>query len=159
MVDTLTTYGRRLLRRIAEAFEAAARHTRPGYALPVVTTERVQAFHDLLMDVGLDDAYDEAQSGRPDARGGGGMVGPGEALSAGAQAEEAGDVSGDTLRRLRMQFLEDGRLAELNQIILDIPERRAGDVPTDVVEAALANFTIAYARHIATLVGTHGGLE
>jgi len=157
-MDALSDYWRRLRRRIAEAFEALARETRPGYALPVVTTERVQRFHNLLMDVGLDDAYDEAESAAQNGAPGGGMVGPGEALAAGAQADDASDVSGETLRKLRMQFLRDGRLSELNQIILDIPERRAGDVPTDVVEAALANFTIAYARHIATLVGTHGGL-
>ena len=149
MLDLWTQFRRWL----AETAEAFARRVRPDYALPVLTTGRAQRFFDLLCDVGLDDAYADAQHGEAV------HDGPVSAVEQALGTASNGSAPDDeTLHTLRMQFLRAGRLEELNMIILDIPKHHAADVPTDVVEAALGNFTIAWARHISVLVGTRGSV-
>ena len=146
----------RLRSWLAETAEALAREIRPSYALPVLTTARAQRFFDLLCDVGLDDAYEETQQG---GGGSGSHDGPVSAVEQALGAASKGSApDDDTLHDMRMQFLRAGRLEELNTIILDIPKHRAGNVPTDVVEQALGNFTVAWARHISVLVGTRGSV-
>lgn len=142
----------RFRRWMAEVAETFAREIRPDYALPVLTTERAQRFFDLLCDVGLDDAFEDAQAGS------GTHEGPVSAVEQALGAAQQGGPDGETLHELRMQFMRQGRLEELNTIILDIPKRHAGQVPADVVEEALGNFTVAWARHISVLVGTRGSV-
>jgi len=54
---------------------------------------------------------------------------------------------------IRRRFEEEGRLTDLVQIMLDVTERQAQDVPLDVVEAVLADFIIACATHRSKLLG------
>jgi len=166
----LRRWWRGLRRKVATWLRAAATRADPGWTLAPVTTGRVRRFKELLIDCGLAEAYEAAQAGAngaPAPGTGGPEAGPmsaAEQALGDAQASATGEtpdgIGSEDAKTIRQGFVAEGRLEELNRIILDLPRpEMASEVPTDVVVVALQNFIPAYARHTAVLLGTAGATE
>lgn len=156
---------RGLRRKIATWLRAAATRADPGWTLATVTTGRVRRFKELLIDVGLADAYEAGGDGRPAGAppGASEEVGPmsaAEQAMGQAQAEPGGGISSSQAEALRHAFVAEGHIEELNRIIFELPRpEMASEVPTDVVVVGLENFIPAYAAHTAALIGTASATE
>jgi len=139
--------------RLSEWPERLSTWVHPGYRIAPLTTERVERFHAFWQDLGMAEAYESTGENEDD-------IGP-QSLAAAAGVEDAGDptISDEAAKRIRTRFVEAGRLTELNQILFDVPEGRAGQIPTDVVEVVLGNFIAAYVTHRARLLGMQSATE
>jgi len=157
---------KRWRRRCARWLRSLAGRIDPGWALPAqITTEHVMRYHELLIDVGLADAYDagkeDVPSGGQDrnqAPPGGAPQGAAEAMrSAHSQAREGDGITVAQARKIRRAFV--GEMERLNMIVLDISEPQAGDVPVDVTLQALRHFIPVYAAATSALIGTGGDTD
>lgn len=125
-------------------------------------------YHELLIDVGLADAYDamvggdgaptpgpsQAAAPPPDARDGSApKQDAAEALhQARKQAQQGYGITTEQAQKIRRAFA--GELARLNMIVLDVGEDEAEKVPVDVTIKALMHFVPVYAAATSALTGT-----
>jgi hypothetical protein len=143
-------------RRLKDWLRRAAQAADPDrtWHLPERYTARdVAAFHDLMVDIGFDDAYDESQ-GEMNGSAHLGPAGAGEALAA---AADTGTISSETAAKIRSRALSEEAMAEMHRIVLDLRGRDPLDVPVDVSVWALQHFIPAYATYVDTLAGTPSG--
>jgi len=167
---------KRWRRALAGWLRSLAGRVDPGWPLPAqYTAGHVLAYHELLIDVGLADAYGAPSSnGRAPAEeclGTGGGNAQKSAPPQGARHDSAADAlrgahqkaadSGQLSRkdaaRVRQAFI--GELERLNTIVLDIPDSEASEVPIRVTVTALQHFVPVYAAAMSALIGTPGGTE
>jgi hypothetical protein len=156
-----SSLARKKRREFANEVHEAAYDIAPGWPIPAqYTTEHVLRYHELLIDVGLADAYNRAEpagDGSPipeDARVGDRSVR--EAMrGAHEQAQEENKISREQAQKIRQAFI--GELDRLNLILLEIDESKASDVPTDVTLQALERFVPVYAAVTSVLIGTGNG--
>lgn len=151
MMDHLTRYLRTARVWLAAQAERLHGWLHPAYTTASVTTRRLQQFHDLLVDVGVDDLH-ERVSQRVEQE----QLGP-VALLQQKDAMEP-DVRDEDIAAVSRALFEDDRLEELNRITLNIRPHEAGDVPREVAEEALASFTIAYAMHTRALLSMRSAI-
>ena len=159
MMDTIATWWHAACRRLSGWAEQLSAWLHPGWRIAPLTTGRVMEFHDFLRDAGFDDTYEALGAGAEGAAPGGSPAGLG-ALADEMQGGPDSAVDDKTARevagQLRARIIEEGRLVELNQILFDVSEAEAREIPTDVVEAVFANFLIGWLRHLTQLMGTAG---
>ena len=174
-MDTLRAKLQRLRRRLARLLRSLAGRVDPGYALPAqYTTGHVMRYHELLIDVGLADVYDESAAETRGAGGGksavNGSAPPPDARhdpkrkekareamrAAGRQVRQGNGITPEQARRIRQAFV--GELERLNLIVLDIDEDEAPDVPVDVTIQALMHFVPVYAAVAGALTGTESAM-
>lgn len=147
----LNLYMRRARVWLAAQAERLHGWLHPSYTTSAVTTKRLQRFHDLLVDVGVDDLHDRV-SQRVEQE----QLGP-VALLQQKDAMEP-DVRDEDIAAVSRALFEDDRLEELNRITLNIAAHEAGDVPREVAEEALASFTLAYAMHTRALLSMRSAI-
>jgi len=163
---------KRWRRALANWLRSLASRIDPGWPLPPrYTAGHVLAYHELLIDVGLADAYGAPSSnGHAPAETGGGNAqksappqgarhdSAADALrGAHSKAADSGQLSRDDARQVRQAFI--GELERLNTIVLDITEGEASEVPVDVTVTALQHFVPVYAAATSALTGTPGGTQ
>jgi hypothetical protein len=164
-MNRLTTWWRRARRRVGQWLRALGARLLPGYALPVYTTGHVMRYHELMIDVGLADAYDQMYAEGMPQGGAGGNGGPTSAPPQDALGDQAaaatahrkahqGGITAAQAQKIRRAFA--GELGRLNCILLDIPDSEAQDVPADVTMQALVHFVPVYAEVMTVLIGTGG---
>lgn len=123
----------------------------PSYTTASVTTRRLQRFHNLLIDVGVDDLHERVAQ-RVEQE----QFGPVQLMQQKDALEP--DVREEDIAEVARALFEGDRLEELNRITLNIRPSEAGDVPRQVAEEALASFTIAYALHIRALLSMRSAI-
>jgi hypothetical protein len=162
---------KRWRRALAGWLRSLAGRVDPGWPLPAqYTAGHVLAYHELLIDVGLADAYGApSQNGHVPAKGGDNAEksappqGARHDSAAGAlrgahqEAADSGQLSRKDAARVRQAFI--GELERLNTIVLDISDSEASEVPIDVTLKALQHFVPVYAAAMSALIGTPGGTE
>lgn len=117
-----------------------------------VTVGRAKRFYALLCDLDFDAAYDQAQA-EADAE----VTGEPTGI-----AEQAAHDEGDSTATVRLNMegltetlMTEGKLEEMAEVVLDIPETvDVDDVPVVMIVEGLADFIPAYGRLFAALVGT-----
>lgn len=160
-------------RAVAERLRAWAGRVDPGWPLPAqYTAGHVLRYHDLLIDIGIADAYDQMVGGdgapaQPDT----GATGQPQAAPPSGVREDANTKQAAEVMHGQRQGAESGISAQeaqvirramageierLNLIILDISEEQAADVPIDVTIQALRHFVPVYAAAMSALTGTAG---
>ena len=168
----MTDYLRQARRALAGWLRSLAGRVDPGWPLPAqYTAGHVLAYHELLIDVGLADAYGApSRNGHVPAEAGEGSAqksappqGARHDSAAGAlrnahqKAAGSSQLSREDAARVRQAFI--GELERLNTIVLDIPDSEASEVPVDVTVAALQHFVPVYAAAMSALIGTPGDTE
>jgi len=162
----MTAYLKTFRRRLGRWLHALAGRVDPGWSLPArYTAEHVMRYHELMIDTGLADAYDQAEpvpagggqgNGHPSAPPGGVRHQAAEAMGeAQKQAKQGQGISREQAQKIREAFI--GEIERLNLIILDIDEDQASDIPIDVTLQALQHFVPVYAAATAALIGTGNG--
>ena len=122
------------------------------YKTAEVTVGRAQRFYALLCDLGLDDAYDDAERQKARER-------KGKPQSLADVAEEDSETVTVKINQnqLTTALMVEGQLAQMAEIVIDLPaDVDAEDVPVQAVTDALAPFILAYVKLISTLAGTAG---
>jgi hypothetical protein len=168
----MTDYLRQARRALAGWLRSLAGRVDPGWPLPAqYTAGHVLAYHELLIDVGLADAYGApSRNGHVPTKGGGNNAeksappqGARHDSAAGAlrgahqEAADSGQLSRKDAARVRQAFIAE--LERLNTIVLDISDSEASEVPIDVTLKALQHFVPVYAAAMSALIGTPGGTE
>lgn len=142
-------------RRLSEWAERLSAWLHPGWRIAPLTTGRVMYFHDFLRDAGFEDAYEVMGAATGEAGSApSGLSELADQMQAGADTDVDPEKAREVAGKLRVKIIEEGRLVELNQILFDVSEQEAREIPTDVVEAVFGNFLIAWLRHLTTLMGT-----
>jgi hypothetical protein len=144
MIDRFKTYWERMCWRLSDAAERLSAWLHPGYRISPITPARYERFMAFWRELGFADAWDSTESER---------VGDGMDGAAIPMQGKDTEVPEEKAEMIRRRFEEEGRLTELVQIMLDVTERQARDVPLDVVESVLADFIIACATHRSKLLG------
>jgi len=144
MIEHLEAYWERMWWRLSDAAERLSAWLHPGYRIAPITPARYERFMAFWQDLGFAEAYESTQAG---------TVGDGLDGAAIPMQGEDTEVGEEEAEKIRRRFEEEGKLTELVQIILDVPEGRAQHVPLKVVEGVLANFIVACAEHRARLLG------
>jgi len=163
---------KRWRRALAGWLRSLAGRVDPGWPLPAqYTAGHVLAYHELLIDAGLADAYGapsrnghapaEASGGKPQRSAppqGARHDSAADALrGAHQEAADSGQLSRKDVARVQQAFI--GEIERLNTIVLDIPDSEASEVPIDVTLTALQHFVPVYAAAMSALIGTPGGTE
>jgi hypothetical protein len=149
MIERLSTYWEAFWWRLSDWAERLSTWLHPGYRIAPLTPERYERFMSFWQDLGFREAYESTQEEAM----GDGM--DGAAIPDMSSGEP--EVSDEAAERIRRRFEKEGRLTELATILFDVPDRKAGEVPLDLVEAVLADFILACARHRARLLGMQSG--
>jgi len=154
-MDRLTQRWAALRRRLKAWLRAAAQRVDPDrtWHLPDTYSARdVARFHDLMIDIGWADAYDEQQAQPAQADG---HLGP---IAAGIEeGADTGVVSTETAAKIRNRALSEEAISEMHDIVFDLRGRDPMDVPVDVSVWGIGHFIAAYAQYANTLCGTQNG--
>lgn len=128
----------------------------PGYLRAEVTVGRVQRFYELLHETrynGLAETQHQVATQKPQ-----GPVDSSQTAQAILEQQEQKVES--KARELRLAFMQENRLSELTETVIDLrPWENADKVPAHVLTRALAVFILAYTRHMKALVGTKSSTE
>jgi len=153
-MNTLRDYTDPVWRRLSAWAERLSTWLHPGWRIAPLTTGRVMRFHHFLKDCGFDDAYEALGASEPAGSAPSGLAELADQMEGGPEADVDPDKARDVAGSLRSGIIEEGRLVELNQILFDVSETEARKIPTDMVEVVLADFLIAWLRHLSALMGT-----